>query len=144
MANLLDKFNSYVVGSNSTTADYIPIIAPSGDFKKLYGINAIFASWKNILMTQQGTYIFDPQYGSNILKLLFDPCDDETINRIKNEIYRCLSTYDDRATITDIDIYYLNGRKGFEINITCEYNGEEEVLQTVIDETTYNSMLRTA
>ncbi len=144
MANLLDKFNNFIVGSNNTIADYISVISPSGDFKKVYGLNAIFTSWQNILMTQQGTYLFDVNYGSNLLKFLFDPCDEETLNKIKNEIYRCLMTYDDRgATITDVDIYYFNNKKGFEINITCEYEGKEEVLQTVIDETLNNSYLKT-
>jgi len=136
MANLLDRFNKQVIGSDSKIYDYLPKIPATGDFKRIKDINVIISSWNNILLTPRGTYLFDPEYGSELYKLVFEPADETTIERIRNEISSRLLLYDDRATILSVDVIAKPNRKGYQINIVIEYDGERGELSVSFDDTT--------
>lgn len=142
MANLLDKFQKSVVGSRGKISDYGNSISPRGDFKRVTGINVILMSWTNILLTPKNTYDHDPQFGSDLYNYIFEPADKETISVIKDIIKADLMTYDDRAKISNIDVKFLRDRKGFNVNITVNYQGETGELSATIDESTYLNMQR--
>jgi len=136
MANLLDRFNKEVIGSDSKIYDYLPKITASGDFKRIKGIDVIISSWNNILLTPRGTFLFDPEYGSELYKLVFEPVDDTTIERIKTEISSRLLIYDNRAEILSVDTLLKPNGKGYQINIVVEYEGEKGILSVSFDDST--------
>lgn len=136
MANLLDRFSKQVVGSDGNIYDYLPKITASGDFKRVKDIDVIVSSWNNILLTPRRTYLHDPEYGSDLYLMVFDPVDDSTVERIKEEIQERLSYYDDRAIITDITVSLMSNGKGFSVNILAEYEGEEASLSVKFDDST--------
>lgn len=142
MANLLDRFNQQIVGSQGKVFDYVARISPSGDFTKVQDIEAILSSWNNILLTPVGTYPFDSEFGSNLMNYIFEPADTGTAEMIKSEIRYKLSKYDDRATITSIQINFLNNQKGFNVDIDIVYNGEKALLSATISESLYFQFLR--
>ena len=86
MTNFLDRFNKLAIGSSGTISDQIAKISPSGDFARINNIEVILASWSNILQTPENTYTFDPEYGSKLYKMIFEPADEHTIQIIKDEI----------------------------------------------------------
>ena len=137
MTNLLARFGETVAGSQSKIADYISKVAPAGDFQRIENINVILNSWSNILVTPTRTYIFDPEYGSDLYKLVFDPADDETARKIDNEVRGKLEIYDDRAVIEDVEITYLNNLKGFVVTLLVNYQGDQGELSVTIDESLY-------
>ena len=137
MANLLDRFKQTVVGSESKLADYRSTISSTGDFKRISDIEVILNSWNNILTTPRRTYMFDPEYGSDLYKLVFEPADEKTVELITKEVVTSLRKYDDRARINDISVSYLSNGKGFVVSVDVEYEGEVGQLQTVVDEDLY-------
>ena len=137
MANLLDRFNKNVIGSKGYIFDYTSVIISTGDFKRLSDLDVILNSWTNILLTPTRTYDHDPEYGCDLYKMVFEPADDITMEKIKHEIETKLYTYDDRATISEIDVVSLNNKKGFNVNIKVEYNEIEGELEVIIDESLY-------
>lgn len=141
MANLLDRFNKTVVGSNEKLADYQSKIVTSGDFKRVEDIETILSSWSNILITPKRTYQYDPEFGSDLYKLVFEPADTSTEEEIKEEVIESLRTYDPRATIQNINVSFLVGRKGFNVAVEVLYEGASEQLQVVIDENVYFKFL---
>ena len=142
MANLLERFNKTVVGSSEKDADYQSKIVTSGDFKRVQDIEAILSSWTNILVTPKRTYQYDPEYGSDLYKLVFEPADESTAESIKEETIEALRTYDSRATIQDVNVTFLaGGRKGFNVSIEVFYNGNKTDLAVVIDENVYFKFL---
>lgn len=143
MANLLDRFNKTVVGSASKLADYKSTITSSGDFKRIENIEVIINSWNNILITPKRTYMFDPEYGSNLYKLVFDPLDEDTKNRIVDEVVGSIRRYDDRAIITGVNITFLSNKKGFNISIDVKYEGVTTELQVIINQDTYFKFFET-
>jgi len=137
MANLLDRFKTAVIGSESKLADYRSTISSNGDFTRIENLNVILNSWNNILTTPRRTYMFDPEYGSNLYKLVFEPSDDKTIEQIVKEVVSSLRKYDDRARINDISVSFLPNKKGFIVSVDVEYEGETGQLEAVIDQDLY-------
>ena len=137
MANLLDRFNKDVIGSKGRISDYAPKISSKGDFTRTIDIETILLSWNNILLTPTRSYIYDPEYGCDLYKMVFDPADEMTIENIKSEIQNKLEFYDDRAYITNIDVQYLSGKKGFSVNVYVNYDGDKSQLSVIIDEDLY-------
>jgi len=141
MANLLSRFDQAVAGSDSKIADYQANIASSGDFKRIEDLQVILSSWNNILITPKRSYQFDPEYGSDIYKLVFEPADDTTLERIKEEVVDTLLTYDDRATIENIEVTLLPNRKGYSLAIDVKYENETGQLEIILDEDMYFKFL---
>lgn len=137
MASLLDRFNKTVAGSESKLADYRSIISSTGDFKRIEDIEVILNSWNNILLTPRRSYMFDPEYGSNLYKLVFEPADEKAQNQIVQEVVESIRRYDDRARITDVSVQFLSSGKGFNIAVEVEYEGDTSQLEIAVDENLY-------
>ncbi len=145
MANLLDRFQTEVIGSESLVRDYLSVVSSIGDFKRVSDLNVILNSWNNILLTPRGTYLHDPEFGSDLYKYVFEPSDDTTVEGIKREIADRISIYDNRATIDDIEVTIQNDGKRFDIIIYVNYQGEKGTLDVKFDDTTFADFLtRTA
>ncbi len=135
MASNLKKFNRNVLGASNKIFDYMPDISPSGDVKRLSEIDVIINSWKNILLTPVGSYDHNPEYGSILYQLLFEPADNITIDKIKTELESKLMLYDDRAKIMSTDVKYISSnKKGFNIDIDVLYKGNQKNMSVSITE----------
>lgn len=137
MVDFLKRFNQTVAGSRNVVSDYVSVVAPVGDFKRIEGIEVILNSWNNILITPKRSYIFDPEYGSNLYKLVFEPADNVTQEKIRQEVINSIQRYDERATIKEVSISFLANQRGFQVNIDVEYKGDSSHLQVVIDQNLY-------
>jgi phage baseplate assembly protein W len=102
-------------------------------------MDAILASWSNILMTPRGSMDHDPEFGSDLYLYIFEPADSVTQESIKNEIYRAITTYDDRANIDEINVAFFKNKKGFNISIIANYEGDHSEMSLTMDENTYMS-----
>jgi len=136
MANLLQRFNTEVIGSDDRLYDYVAKIGAKGDFKRVKDIDVIITSWNNILMTPRRTYLMDPEYGSDLHKILFEPVDETTVERIKTEVVSRIRTYDDRARIDGVEVILNSNRKGFTVNVFVDYDGETGTLSVKFDDST--------
>jgi len=133
MANPLSRFQltSRTREKKIEYFDYIQKLTPIGDYVKIENIDVIINSWNNILLTPRGTYDHDPRYGSSLFDLIFQPADIDTQNLIREEIYNSVYYYDNRASINNITVTYLRGnstKKGYNVQIDVEYNGEIKTL----------------
>ena len=140
--NNLDKFTKSTIGSAGQIHDFAAEISPSGDFVKINDLEVILVSWNNLLLTPTRTYVFDPAYGCDIMKFIFEPCDDDTATAIKDEIKNKLLQYDDRAYIEDIQITFMKNMRGFAVDIYVSYNGQKGTISKIINEKSYFSFNR--
>jgi phage baseplate assembly protein W len=136
MANILERFVKEVRGSDTQPHDYIPYISSIGDFKRIRDIDVILNSWNNILLTPLGSYIADPNFGSNLYRLIFEPADAGTVESIKAEVKNRIENYDARGEILDITIVLLPNRKGFNVNLECGFEGERGEISIKFDDST--------
>jgi phage baseplate assembly protein W len=143
MANLLDRFKDSVIGSSNKIRDYLPNIEAKGDFQSTVDINVIINSWRNILLTPRRSYPYDPEYGSDLYKMVFDPLDEITVQRIEDEVYTSIQIYDNRAFIENVDIKYLKIEKGVSLDIYVDYKGDRGLLSLVLNEQIFSGLLTT-
>lgn len=141
MANILKRFNRSVRGSGETDADYLAKISSSGDFERVVDINAILNSWNNILLTPRGAYPYDPEYGSDLYKLVFEPLDDVTAARIEQEVVVALQKFDNRAELESVEITYMRNRKGFNLDMVVSYEGETGNLSVTLTEQVFSGFV---
>ena len=106
--------------------DFTQSICSSGDFSKNKNLNTILNSWRNILLTPRGSYDHDPTYGSDIHKLIMEPVDENTENRLQQEITNSLGHYDNRVMIKSMQIFKLKDMHGFAVKISAEYDGQSD------------------
>ena len=142
MANLLDKFKKNVIGSSGKYIDYTAKLNSSGEFHRITNLETILNSWSNILLTPKRSYDHDPEFGCDLYKYVFEPCDTETVNSVKNEIRSSLEIYDNRAVPSKIDVLFLRDKKGFTVDIYVDYGDDEGQLSVIIDDSTYFNLNR--
>ena len=76
-----------------------------GIFSKNSGVNMIKQSVEQLLLTQRGERIMLPNYGCNVRKYLFQPLDEETFERIIDEIETSFNNYIVGARIDKIQVF---------------------------------------
>lgn len=112
------------VGSNNVSRDILPYIDNNGDFKEITGKDAIIASIRNLLMTPLGTYPFDPTYGSELYKMLFELDDDITRENIEYEVKDRVEQYEDRVRVESVT--YQHEVKGVKVDVVIRIKDEKD------------------
>lgn len=135
--SLFDKFSKNVIGSSGKIIDYTSKILSTGDFARVTDIEVILTSWNTILLTPRRSYQWDPEFGSDLHKMVFEPADSETASKIRDEVVSRLQANDDRAMITNVDVSFLKNKKGFNLILNVSYMGEQSELQLTIDESLF-------
>ncbi len=81
----------------------------------------------NILMTNKGERLFDPQYGSNVPSYLFDQLDYGTAANIQDAIRECLINYEPRIRINSLDVIPDFDQNGFEVQLAFKVIGRDDL-----------------
>lgn len=136
MANILERFVKEARGSDVQPHDFIPYISSVGDFKRIRDIDVILNSWNNILLTPLGSYLADPNFGSNLYRLIFEPADGGTVEAIKTEVKTRIENYDTRGEILNITVVLLPDKKGYNVNVECGFEGERGEISVKFDDST--------
>ena len=87
---------TYPKGYRDIDLDFIanPV---TGDVAAVADTNSVKRGISNILMTENRERLFNPELGSGIKNLLFEPMTDLTIERLEGEITSAISAWEDRA-----------------------------------------------
>lgn len=97
--------------------------------KEAFTSNLLF-----LLMTKKGEYFYNPDFGTNLLKHIFEPSDDITIKDIQNELNDDVTKYIPNLTINDVRFNWVDskennfeGRGGSEqLNLKIKFLYEED------------------
>jgi len=65
---------------------------------------AIKADLMHLILTRRGQRLYNPDFGTNLLKFIFEPEDDMTLSGIKEELTNVVKKYLPRLTITNIAV----------------------------------------
>ena len=79
--------------------DVNPRFGRSTSAELVYDVEAINSSIENILGTIPGERLFQPNFGSNIHTLLFEPINDDTAADILFEIVDAIENWEPRVTV---------------------------------------------
>lgn len=110
----------------------------NSDLIALKNENAIARSVRNIVFTLPGEKFFNPNFGSNVSKSLFENLDDISASVIVDEIKQSLNNYEPRVRVIDVKAYPDYDNAGFDVTIVYEVIGADippQQLQFVLQST---------
>ena len=98
----------------------------SGDVAKKTGANAVKGAMLSIMKTNYNERLFQPEVGSGIRALLFEPMNPITEERLKQEVKDCLRRSEPRATILGITIVGQEDKNRYKVSILFSVSTETE------------------
>ena len=75
----------------------------------------------HVIFTPKGQMVRDPEFGTDLIKYIYDPNDAETINNVKMEITSKINKYVPAVTFEDLNVY-KNEENDNEIIVTVKYS----------------------
>ena len=84
---------------------------------------AIARSIRNIVFTSPGEKIFNPEFGSEISKVLFENIDEISAISIKDEIETWIRNYEPRVNLEEVDIEPNYDNNQFDVRINYRIVG---------------------
>lgn len=79
--------------------------------------NSIKQAIKNLVLTRPGEKHFQPEIGSEVYTLLFEPLDDFTAETIQDEIINTINGNEDRVSLESVICEVDEERNGFQVEI---------------------------
>jgi phage baseplate assembly protein W len=124
--------------STNTTSGVDVRLSGNGSFQILRSsYNLTIAYLKNLLLTKKGERYGFPEFGTNLLNILFEPAGDNIKELITDTISEAISTYIPEIDLDAIDIVtqYDDPNLIHEIRITVKFsvNGQDNVLSFNLD-----------
>jgi phage baseplate assembly protein W len=87
------------------------------DINKLTAERAVVNSIKNLVSTNHYEKPFNPSFGSNLRRLLFENADKFTASLIEREIAEVIRNYEPRATVNNVIVSPSNDGNGFNVEL---------------------------
>tara|TARA_B100000686_G_scaffold199011_1_gene205802 strand:+ start:39 stop:452 length:414 start_codon:yes stop_codon:yes gene_type:complete len=87
------------------------------DIVKKKDIEAVKRSVKNLVLTNRYERPFNPEFGSGILAMLFEPVSPTSSVVLKQRILEVIENYEPRAIVNGIEIFGDIDRNGYEVTI---------------------------
>ena len=84
-----------------------------------------------LLLTSKGERYYEPDYGTNLLKYIFEPNDNLDANDIEQEIKKTVSTYIPALTINSVTFNWLTDDEGNpisenQVNVNIKFTFSED------------------
>jgi phage baseplate assembly protein W len=84
-----------------------------------------------LLLTNKGERYYEPDYGTNLLKYVFEPNDNLDANDIEQEIKKTVSTYIPALTINSVTFNWLTDDEGNpisenQVNVNIKFTFSED------------------
>lgn len=99
-----DRFNA-TDKKNQTYSDFLinmnrhPV---TGDIVRFVNEQAVVRAIKNLLLTNRGERLMQPEIGSNIQKLLFEPMDPSVASELSSMIRTTIDSHEPRAKVVGV------------------------------------------
>jgi phage baseplate assembly protein W len=84
-----------------------------------------------LLLTEKGTRYYEPNYGTNLIRFVFEQNDSNIFSDIQQEIKRAVSLYIPTLTINNIELEQNNDNEGSiipenQLNIKVDFTYKED------------------
>lgn len=89
----------------------------SKDVAKRVDVNAVKQSIKNLLLTRPGERPFQPDLGSDLYSILFEPMDTVTVETLKGVISTCIGNYEPRVRLQEVAVSPNYDTNSYDISL---------------------------
>jgi phage baseplate assembly protein W len=115
---------------------YININYPFKDSKKGFFLDmnnedsqAIKADLLHLILTRKGQRLYNPNFGTDLIKFIFEPEDGMTLNGIKEEITSVIKTYLPKLQLNEI-LIEPSTESEYAAVVTIQYTITDDVFST--------------
>ena len=95
------------------------------DFARLFDIQAIKRSVKNIILTNKYERPFNPDFGCNLRGFLFENLTEPMVVIIKDRVAMAIEKYEPRVSVEDVIVKNSSDPNGINIQVSFLINGVE-------------------
>ncbi len=88
------------------------------DVNRVYDVESIKRSLKNLMLTNYGERPFQPWLGSNIQALLFEQMDPLTISMLRDQIEMLIENFEPRVQIINLEV---NGMDDNQLRVSLNF-----------------------
>ena len=103
----------------------------NGDLTQVKKSTAINRSLKNILNTQSGERLFQPDVDGGLGALLFEQFNDLTTSRIESKIRQAIGKFEPRADVQSVNVIPNPRENAYLVNIV--YIPDNDIRETTIE-----------
>jgi phage baseplate assembly protein W len=106
MAKSTDRFKQ-MSRDSQTFSDFLTDLNPhpvSGDIVKYTNENSVIRSIRNLLLTDRFERLYQPDIGTDIRKMLFEPMDSTTAQNISVFTQQTITKFEPRAKVLSVDV----------------------------------------
>ncbi len=76
----------------------------TGDVAKVKNVTSVKRGINNILLTENSERLFQPEVGSGLKNLLFEPMTNLTAQLLEDEVRSAIDAWEDRAQVININV----------------------------------------
>ena len=105
------------------------------DIGKKVDVNSVKQALRNLFFYQRGDKKFDPNFGSSIRDLLFEPIDNVTASIMEKEIEVMVENYEPRVRIDNVFVLASPDTNDYEVRVDFHVvgNREPQVYTTLLE-----------
>jgi phage baseplate assembly protein W len=92
---------------------------------------AIKKSVQNLIVTVPGERFFNPNIGSRITDILFEPLDFINANLVRSEIEYTIKSFEPRVILTNVQVDQNFDDNGYDVEIEFQVSGLPEKTDTI-------------
>ena len=96
------------------------------DVAKLFDVQAIKRSVKNIILTNKYERPFNSDFGCNLRGFLFENITEPLLVVIKDRVSMAIEKYEPRVSVEDVVVQSDDGSNGISIMVSFKINGVEQ------------------
>jgi phage baseplate assembly protein W len=97
--------------------DFSMALTTTFDVAKRFDVNSVKQSIKNLLLTRPKERVFQPQVGSELYRILFEPMDVLTVEALKSIISTCIKTYEPRVKLQEVAVNPNYDNNSYDISL---------------------------
>lgn len=119
MAITKDRFQNSDT-KNQIYSDFLDDLNPhpvTGDIVRSVNEGAVSRSIRNLILTNKGERLYQPNLGSDIFKMLFEPMSDAISQILSSSIQDVIADYEPRAKVIAVDAIPDYGNNAYTITV---------------------------
>jgi phage baseplate assembly protein W len=94
--------------------------------------NAVTRSIRNLMLTNKNERLFQPNIGTNINRMLFEPMGSSTATAISGYVADTIEKYEPRAKVIEINVIPDYERGAYTVNVSYFIINKQEPVTTQI------------
>jgi phage baseplate assembly protein W len=105
--------------------------SPKGFFLNLNSSDqrAIKADLMHLLLTRKGQRLYNPDFGTDLLKYIFEPNDERTLNEVKEEVNASVKKYLPKLQVNNLTVTQSDDSEHAAV-IRIDYTVTDDVFDT--------------